>query len=149
MSGLWAGHSITATSSSERNVLTDFAMWHGMLSCVNIAGWLIVLLKLGSTCFFNISLYTVALILPCRIRRGPVPAADIMPNTTTLPPPNLMLVLVQCRSLVLHWTNLLSSLPKSLNFDSWLKWTKSHCSSVYMLCSVANFTRLILFFLEM
>ena len=62
ISGLWAGHSITVTSSSERNVLTDFAVWHGALSCINTTGWLIGVLKLGTTCFFNISLYTWELI---------------------------------------------------------------------------------------
>ena len=71
--GIWAGHSITVTSSSERYILTDFAVWYGALSCVNTAGWLIVILELD-TCFFNISLYTVALILPCSLTRGPVPA---------------------------------------------------------------------------
>ena len=91
MSGLWAGHSITVTSSSERNVLTDFAVWHRALFCINTAGWLIAVFKLG-TSFFNISLYTVALNLSCSLTRGPVPAAEIMPNTITIPPPNLMLL---------------------------------------------------------
>ena len=70
ISRLWASHSITVTSSSERNALTDFRA----LSCINTAGWLIAILKL-STCFFNISLYTVALILPYSLTRGLVPAA--------------------------------------------------------------------------
>ena len=73
MYGLWASHSITVTSSAERNVLIDFAVWHGTLSCINTPGWLITVLKLG-TCFFNISLYTVALILLCSV--CPVPAAE-------------------------------------------------------------------------
>ena len=88
MSGLWGGHSITVTSSSERNVL-DFAVWHRALSCINTAGWL-------STCFFNIYLYTVVLILRCSLTRSPLPATEIMPNTITLPPPNLTLLLM-------HW----------------------------------------------
>ena len=73
MSGLWAGNSITVTSFSERNVLTDFAVWHGALNCINAASWLIAVLKLGTTYFFHISFYTVALILPCSLTRGPVP----------------------------------------------------------------------------
>ena len=122
-------------------------MWHRVLSCINTAGWLIAVLKLG-TCFFNISLYTVALILPCSLTRGPVPVTEIMPNPITLPPPNLTLLLVHWgdyRSLGLRWTNLLSSQPKRLNLTH-LKWTQS---SVHKTCSVANFNRLILFFLEM
>ena len=43
-------------------------MLHGTLSCINKAGWLIAVLKLGTTCFFNISLYTVALILLCSLK---------------------------------------------------------------------------------
>ena len=73
-----------------------------------------------------------------------------MPNTITLPPPNLTLLLVhwgEYRSLGLHQTNLLPSQPNRLNFDSSLKWTQSHCSSVHMTWSVENFNRLILFFL--
>ena len=70
-SGIWVGHFITVTSSSERNVLTDFAVWHEALSFMNTAGWLIAVLKLD-TSFFNISLYTVALILPCILVRGPL-----------------------------------------------------------------------------
>ena len=93
MSGLWAGHSITVTSSSERNVLTDFAVWYRALSCINTTDWLIAVLKLG-TCFFNISLYTIAIILPCNLTRGLVPTTEIVPNTITLSPPNLMLLLV-------------------------------------------------------
>ena len=94
MSGLWAGRSITVTSSSERNVLIDFAMWYRVLSC----------------CFFNIPLYTVVLILPCSQIRSPVPVAEIMPNTITLHLPNLMLLLVhwgEYRFLGLHLMNLL------------------------------------------
>ena len=49
MSLLWAKHSITVTSSSEKNVLTDFTVWHWVLSCVNTVGWLIVVLKFGTT----------------------------------------------------------------------------------------------------
>ena len=75
MSRLWAGHSVTVTSSSERNVLTAFAVWDGALSCINTVVWLIGVLKLG-TCFFNMSLYTVALILPCSLIRGPIQAAE-------------------------------------------------------------------------
>ena len=48
MSGLWAGHSITVTSSTERNVLIEFAVWHGALSCINTDGWLIAVFKLGT-----------------------------------------------------------------------------------------------------
>ena len=120
ISGLWAGHSITATFSSERNVLTDFVVWHGVLSCINTAGWLIAVLKLGTTCFFNISLYAVALILPSSLTRGPVPAAEIVPNTITFLPPNLSLLLVhwgEYRSFGLRRTNLLPSQPKRSNFD--------------------------------
>ena len=149
---LWAGHSITVTSSSERNILTDVAVWHRALSCINTAGWLIGVLKLGTTYFFYISLYTVPLILPRGLTRNPVTAEEIMPNNITLPPPNLTLLLVhwdEYRSLELRRTNLLPSQPNRLNFDSSLKWTQSHCSSVHMTYSVANFNRLILFFLEM
>ena len=193
MSGLWAGHSITVTSSSERNVLTDFAVWHGALSRINTAGWLIAVLKLGTAGFFNISLYTVALIQLCSLIRGSVPASEIIPNTITLLPPNsivndgvlnslrthffqlkkclwfkfglywvlkIMMVIFlyiywilvhwgEHRSLGLHWTNLLPSQPNRLNFDSSLKWTQPHCSSVQMTCSMANFNHLICFFLEM
>ena len=73
MSERWAGHSITLTSSSERNVLIDFAMRHEVLSCINSASWLIAVINIGTTYFFNITLYTVALILPCSLTRGPVP----------------------------------------------------------------------------
>ena len=110
MCWLWANHTITVTFSSERNVLTDLAVWHEVLSCINTASWLIAVLKFGTVCFFNISLYTVALILPCSLRRGPVSAAEIMPNTITLPPPNLTLLLVhwgEYLSLGLHWTKFL------------------------------------------
>ena len=69
ISVLWAGNYITVTFSSEWNVLTGFAVWHGTLSCINTAGWLIAVLKLG-TCFFNIFLYTVVLILPCSLTRS-------------------------------------------------------------------------------
>ena len=48
MSGLWAGHSIKVTPSPERNILTDLAVWHGALSCINTAGWLIAVLKLST-----------------------------------------------------------------------------------------------------
>ena len=112
---------------------------------------LIAVLKLG-TCFFNISLHTIALILPCSLTRGPVPALAIMQNTITLPPPNLTLLLVhwgEHHSLGLRWTNLLSSRPYRLNVDSSLKWTQSLCSSVHITCSVANFNQFILLFLEM
>ena len=61
MSGLWAGHSITVTSFSERYILTIFAVWHRALNCINSVCWLIAVLKLG-TCFFNISLYTFVYI---------------------------------------------------------------------------------------
>ena len=71
MSDLWAGHSIKVTSFPERNVLTYFAVWHGALSCINTAGWLIAVLKLGTTCFFKSPLSTVVLILPCSLTRGP------------------------------------------------------------------------------
>ena len=148
MSGLWAGHSITVTSSSE-NVLTDFGVWHGALFCINTVGLLIAVLILGTTCFFNISLHTVALILPCSLTIGPVPASEIMPNTITLLPPNLMQHLVhwgEYRFSGLRRTNHLPSLSNRLNFDSLLKGTQSHCSSVLMTCSVANFNQLILFF---
>ena len=129
MSGLWVGHSITVTSSSERNIFTNFAVW----PCINTAGWLIAILKLGTTYFFNISLYTVALILPCSLtRRGPVPAVEIMPNLISLPPPNLTPLLV----LGLRRTNLLSSQLNRLNFDSSLKGTQFNSSSVHMTCSV-------------
>ena len=114
MSGLWIGHSITITSSSERNVSGEFAEWHGTLFCMNIAGWLIPVLRLGTKCFFNISLYTVWLLLPCCLTRGVLPAAEIMPNTVTLPPLNLTLFLVHCGkycSLRPHWTKLLPSQP--------------------------------------
>ena len=86
LSGLWVVHLITVTSSTERNVLTDFAVWHGVLSCIITVGWLIPRLKLGSTCFFTITLYTVTLILPCSrtIGLGPAPESSII-----LPPPNL------------------------------------------------------------
>ena len=152
MSGIWAGHSKTVTSSSERNVLTDFAVWHRVLSCMNTAGWWIAILKLGKTCFFNISLYTIMLILPCSLTRDPVPSSEIMPNTITLSPPNLILLFVhwgKCCSLGQCQMNLLPSQPNRLNFDSLLKWKQSHCSSIHMMCSVANFNQLILFFLEM
>ena len=126
MSWLWAGHSITVTFSSERNVLTDFAVWHGALSSINTAGWLIAVLELG-TCFFNISLYTVALILPCSLTRRPVPALKIMPNTITLPPPNLTLLLTmhwgEYRSLGLRRTNLFPSQLNRVNFNLSLRWT--------------------------
>ena len=111
MWGLWAGHYITVTSSTERNVLTNFTVWHGALFCINTACWLIAVLKLGTTRFFNISLYTVALILPCSLTKDPVPAIDIMPNTITLLP-NLTLFLVhwgECCSLGLRWMNLFPS----------------------------------------
>ena len=139
------------TSSSERNVFTDFAVWHGAWSCMNTVGWLIAVLKLG-TCFFNISLYTAALILPCSLTRDPVSATKITTNTITLPPPNLTLLLVhwgEYHSLGLRRTNLLPSQPNRLNLDSLLKGTQSHCTSVHMMCSVANFNQLILFFLKM
>ena len=151
MSGLWADNSTTVTSTLERNVWTDFAVWHGALSCINIANWLIAVLKVG-TCFFNNSFYTVALILPFSVTKVPVPASEIMPNTTTLPPQNLTLLLVywgEYFSLGMLRTNLLPSQPNRLNFDSSLKWPQSYCSSVHMTCSEANFNPLILFFLEM
>ena len=69
MSRLRANRSITVTFSSERNVLIDFAVLHGVLSCINTNDWLIAFLKLGTTCFFNISLYTVALILLCSLTK--------------------------------------------------------------------------------
>ena len=148
MSGVWAGHSMTVTSFSEWNILTDFAVWHGALSCINTVGWLIAVLKLG-TCFFNISLYTVALILPCSLTRLPVLATEIMPNTITLPLPNSTLILlhwVKYRSFGRRRTNLIPSQSNRLNFDSLLKWTQSHCSSVHMKCSMTNFNRHILYF---
>ena len=172
--GFEAGHSITATSSWERNVLSDFTVWYGALSCINTASWFIVLLKLGTTCFFNIAFYTVALILPSSQTRCPVPEAEIMANTITkvwwcLPwfrslvrdilsgylstPPKLLSTLPKFivhwgkyRSLELCQTNLLPSQPNRLNFDSSLKWTQHHCSSVHLTRSMANFNRLILLF---
>ena len=133
MSGLSAGHLITVTSSSERNVWTDFAVWHGALSSINTAGWLIAVLKLG-TCFFNISLYIVALILLCSLTRGLILATEIMPNTITLPPPNLMLLLVhwgKYHSLGLCRTNCLPLQLNNLNFDSSLIWTQSHSYDMF------------------
>ena len=130
---------------------TDFTVWHGVLFCINTAGWFNAVLKLG-TCFFYISLYTVALILLCCLIRGLVPVVEIMPNTVTLPPPNSMLLLVhwgEFHCLGLHWTSLLVSQPNKLNFDSLLKWTQSHCTLVHITGSVANFNQLILFFFEM
>ena len=47
-------------------------MWHRALSCIKIPWWLIAVLKLGPTLFFNMSLHTVALILLCSLTRGPV-----------------------------------------------------------------------------
>ena len=99
LSKLWSGHSITVTSASEGNVLTDFAVWHGALSCIHTAGWLIAVLKLGTKCFFKISFNTFMLILPCRKTSDPVPALEIMTNTITLHFPNLSLFLV-------HWANI-------------------------------------------
>ena len=150
MSGICAGHSVTVTSSSKRNVLTDFAVWHGTLSFINIAG-LIAVLKLG-TCFFNISLYTVALILPCSLTRGSVPAvAEIIPT-----PSHFLLQISRCFSVLkrISFLKTVSNEPslattEQVKLDSSLKWTQSHCSSVHMTCLVANFNRLILFFLEM
>ena len=115
MSGLWESLYITVTSPSERNVLTVFAVWHGTLSSINTASWLIAVLKLG-TCFFNISLYTVALILPCSLTRGPAPK-QIMPNTLISSPSSLTLLLLrwgEYRSLGLRRTNLLLSQPHSV-----------------------------------
>ena len=151
MSELWAGHFITVTSSSDRNILTDFTVRHGALSCIYTARGLNVVLKLV-TCFFNISLYKIALIWPCSLMRSPVPKTEIMPNTITLPFPNSMLLLVhwgEYLSLGLHRTDPHPSQPNRLNNDSLLKGTQSHCYSVHMTCWVANFSRLILFFLEM
>ena len=75
-----------------------------------------------------------------------------MPNTIKLSPPNLTLLLVhwgEYRSLGLRRTNLLSSQSNGINFNLSLKWIQTHISSVRMSYSVANFNRLILFFLEM
>ena len=103
MPGFSVGHSITVTSSTERNVLTssternvltDIAMWHGALCCINRDGWLIAVLKWSKTCFFNISLYTLAFILPYSLTRGPTPAAEIMLNTNIFPPSILTLLLI-------------------------------------------------------
>ena len=119
MSGHGAGHSITVTSSLERNVLTDFALWHVALSCIDTAVLLIAVFKLD-TCFFNVSLYAVVLILLCSQARGLVPAAEIMPNIVTLHPPNLTLLLVhwgEYHFLELHRTNFLPSHPNVSNFD--------------------------------
>ena len=58
MSRFWTGYSITVTSSSERNVLADFTVWHGALSYINTDGWLISAFKLGMTYFLNISVYS-------------------------------------------------------------------------------------------
>ena len=147
--GFARGHSITVTSSSERGVLTDFPVWLKVLSCINIAGWLIAVLKLRTTCFFNISLYTVALILLCSLSRGPIPAAEVMPNTIILPLQNLTLLLVlwgKYHSLGLHQINLLSSQLNRLTSDSSLKWTQPHCSLVHMTYSVADFNQLFVLF---
>ena len=91
MSGLCTGQSITVTFSLEKKILIDFALWNGALSCINTAGWLTAVLKLGKKCCYNNSLYTNALIRPCNLTRAPGPAANIKPNTITLPPPNFTL----------------------------------------------------------
>ena len=75
-----------------------------------------------------------------------------MPNTISLPPPNSTLLLMhwgEYRSLGLRRMNYRPSQPNRLNFDSSLKWTRPHSSSVHMMSSEANFSRFILFFLEM
>ena len=125
MSVFWAGHFITVTSSSERNVLIDFAVWHGALSCIDTASWLIAISKLG-TCFFNISLYTVVLILPCSLTRFCTSNRNhAKHHHTSFSKFNAALS-------ALHQTNLLPSQLNRLNFDSSLKWPQSHCSSVHM-----------------
>ena len=88
-----------------------------------------------NTCFFNISLYTVVLILLCSLTRDSVPTAEIMPNAITLLPPNLMMLLVHWGENCSFWTvsnKPFPLQPKRLNFDSSLKGIQSHCSSVYM-----------------
>ena len=138
MFGLWAGHSMRVTFSLERNVLTDLAVRHGALFCINRFRWLIAVLKLGTTCFFNITLNTFAWILPCNLTRGLVSAEENMQNTITLLPSNLTLLSVHWdgyRSLRLRRMNFLPSQRNRLYFDSSRKWTQSHCSSVHMTCS--------------
>ena len=59
-----------------------------------------------------------------------------MLNTITLPPPNLNPLLVhwgESHSLGMRRRNLLPSQLNRLNFDSSLKWTQSHCSSIHMI----------------
>ena len=108
MSGLWAGNFIAVTSSSERNILTDFSVWHGVLSCINTAGWFLAVLKLG-ICFFNISLHAVASVLSCSLIRSPVQAAtEIIPNTSFKSN-------AAFSSLGLYQTNFLPSTPNRLN----------------------------------
>ena len=48
-------------------------------------------------------------------------------------------------SLGLHRMNLLPSQLNRLNFDSSSKGTQFHCSSVHMMCLVANFNQLVFF----
>ena len=81
-------------------------------------------LKVDKTCCFNNSLYTDALICPCNLTRDLGPAAYIIPNTNTLPPPNLTLLMMnigEYLSVALRLTYLLRSKPNKLNFDSSLK----------------------------
>ena len=74
----------------------------------------------------------------------------IMPNTITLPPPNLTIDFIQFLDSLLpahRRTNLFPSEPNKLNFDSSLKHTLAQSSSVHRTCFAAKLRRAFLFFL--
>ena len=77
MSEIWAGNLITVTSSSERNVWTDFAVWNGALSYINTAGC-------SSQIRYNMFLH-YPFVYSCvnftlEMTRGPIPTCQTPSN---------------------------------------------------------------------
>ena len=93
-------------------------------------------------------LQVVYKLLPCNRNKGPTPSPDIIPQTITLPLPNLTLAwrnLGDNSSSTFRPTYFSPSEPINKNIDSSLKWTVCHFSWDHNTCSFAKARRPFLF----
>ena len=149
-SGLWGGQFITSMFSSSRN---DFFLdvWHGGLSCMKTEGCKYEKRMWAMAYYSRICLYYSALTVPWIRIRGPQLASDIIPQTITLPPPNSTFFFTRATDNLypfLRRTHVFPSDPITLYFDSPVKSTCDHFSSVQTTCSLANLKQAFWFFLE-
>ena len=140
-SGLWGGQSITVTFSILMKFMTTIALWHGALSCMNMVGYLVEFPSSGKTwSFYNLfinSAFNFSWFGPF----GAITSPDVIPQTMTLAPPNLILALGHLSdnsSPTFRQTYVYSSEPINKNLDSSLKCTVYHFSWDHNTCSFAK-----------